>query len=186
MLTSVVEDVTPIIFAYRLQLEIMQDKFHDDVALDDIFLKKVHECQREIEWVQRKVKPLKRIVRHMIDDKRIGNEISHYFEDVEDGISGCLEDLTSVVELIAVMKLEFESASDRKLNNMLGVLTFATVCILPLQTLTGLYGMNFVDVNGDPAMPELKWKWGYTCFWCFSICSMALIFVYFRFKLKVI
>ena len=57
MLTSVVEDVMPIIFAYRLQLEIMQDRFNDgNDRSGEAFLVKVHEIQREIEWIQRKVK----------------------------------------------------------------------------------------------------------------------------------
>jgi Mg2+ and Co2+ transporter CorA len=126
MLTSVVEDIIPIIYAYRLQLEIMQDRFNSEGLGEDGYLLKIHSCQREIEWVQRKVKPIKRIVRHMIDDVRIGAEISHYLEDVEDTVVSCTEDLTSVINLISVMKTEFESFQDRRLNNMLGVLTFCT------------------------------------------------------------
>ena len=55
MLTSVVEDIAPIIFAYRLKLEIMQDRFNSQGTTNEDYLLKVHSCQREIEWVQRKV-----------------------------------------------------------------------------------------------------------------------------------
>ena len=121
----------------------------------------------------------------MIDDKRIGSEITHYLEDVEDSVGGCMEDLSSVVNLITVMKIEFESANDRRLNNMLGVLTFSTVCILPAQFLTGMYGMNFVDEEGNPSLPELTWKYGYSAFWAMSISSVFLIYFYFHKVLKV-
>eukprot|EP00420_Gonyaulax_spinifera_P000969 CAMPEP_0197936986 /NCGR_PEP_ID=MMETSP1439-20131203/115825_1 /TAXON_ID=66791 /ORGANISM="Gonyaulax spinifera, Strain CCMP409" /LENGTH=42 /DNA_ID= /DNA_START= /DNA_END= /DNA_ORIENTATION= len=42
------------------------------------------------------------------------------------------------------------------MNNMIFVLTAATAVFLPAQFFAGVYGMNFVDEDGRPTIPELK------------------------------
>ena len=56
------------------------------------------------------------------------------------------------------------------MNDTLYFLTLVTTCIIPMQTLTGLYGMNFVKPDGTPNMPELTWEHGYEGFWVMSFC----------------
>mmetsp|Transcript_7015 Transcript_7015/g.14211 ORF Transcript_7015/g.14211 Transcript_7015/m.14211 type:complete len:729 (+) Transcript_7015:102-2288(+) len=189
ILRSMVSDMQPIVDVYRIQLEIMQDSLSSKRSVKGDkggFLRKVHWLQREIEWVERKVKPLKRIVRHLIDDKRIGSEISQYFEDIEDDVATCQDDLRHLTDMIAALKAEYDNFHDRRVNELLSVLTFATVCILPAQFLTGLYGMNFQDDDGGTTMPELKWKNGYLIFWVVSLVTMIGSFVYFKFVWRVL
>jgi len=191
ILRTMVQDMRPIVDLYRIQLEIMQDYLSHKRAATlmgrkGVFLRKVHWIQREVEWVERKVKPLKRIVRHLIDDQRIGSEISQYFEDIEDDVATCQGDLKHLVDIIATLKAEYDNFHDRRVNDLLSVLTFATVCILPAQFLTGLFGMNFVNENGDPAMPFLVWDKGYLVFWVISLVTMIGSFVYFKYVWKVL
>ena len=51
-----------------------------------------------------------------------------------------------------------QAYQDKRMNDILYFLTLVTTSIIPMQTLTGLYGMNFVDANqavtSDPP-PEL-------------------------------
>ena len=49
------------------------------------------------------------------------------------------------------------------------VLTIATVTILPIQLLTGLFGMNFED------MIELQWEYGYHMFWALVAGSVVTV-----------
>ncbi|GMI05995.1 hypothetical protein TrLO_g5652 [Triparma laevis f. longispina] len=191
MMRNLVGDIQPIVVAYRLQLEIMRDalgkKYSTLSKKNDNFLHDVHLIQMELEWVERKVKPLKRIVQHLIDDKRIGNEISHYFEDIEDDVASVQADLSNLLAMIVTLKAEYDNFQDRRVNDLLSILTFATVCILPAQFLTGLFGMNFVDKEtGDPAMPMLTWKYGYLVFWLFSLVTIFFSYVYFKYKWKVL
>ena len=117
MLRNLVEDIQPIVIAYRLQLEIMRDalshKRSSLMSKHNSFLSDIHFIQRELEWVERKVKPLKRIVRHLIDDKRIGFEISHYFEDIEDDVASVLADLVTLLSMIGTLKAEYDNFHDR-------------------------------------------------------------------------
>ena len=51
--------------------------------------------------------------------------------------------------------------------------------------LTGMYGMNFQQKDGEPGIPELMfaYPWGYVWFWCcFLTCSLSMVayFKYYR------
>ena len=66
----------------------------------------------------------------------------------------------------------FDSHQERQLGNFLYVLTIATVTILPIQMMTGIFGMNF-----EPTMAELKWEYGYHMFWILVITSVLTILI---------
>jgi len=58
------------------------------------------------------------------------------------------------------------------MNQVLYTLTVITPCIQPLQFITGIYGMNFVNI------PELSWHLGYMYFWLLAFgvfCTILLI-----------
>ena len=76
---------------------------------------------------------------------------------------------------MALLREEYNAILDRRMNDILYVLTMVTTVIVPMQTLTGIYGMNFVDSENNPTMPELTWKWGYTYFWVLSITLIPLL-----------
>lgn len=56
-------------------------------------------------------------------------------------------------------------------NHLPSTLTVISAVFLPAQFLTGVYGMNFVD------MPELSKSWGYEMFWAISILMMVTLFI---------
>ena len=68
------------------------------------------------------------------------------------------------------------------MNDTLYFLTLVTTCIIPMQTLTGLYGMNFVKPDGTPNMPELTWEHGYEGFWVMSFCFTAFLLLVMHYK----
>ena len=45
---------------------------------------------------------------------------------------------------------------------------------------------HVTDENGDPALPELRWKYGYLAFWIASLGSTIAIYIYFHKVMKVI
>jgi hypothetical protein len=61
-------------------------------------------------------------------------------------------------------------------QDVLYILTLSTVCILPLQFLTGVFGMNFVNMDdgtaGDPLLN--LGNQGYVLFWAIGI-SLTII-----------
>lgn len=91
-----------------------------------------------------------------------------------------LEDIEGLGDKITALREEYNTILDRRMNDILYVLTMVTTVIVPMQTLTGVYGMNFVDENNNPAMPELTWKYGYAYFWVLSLGLSLVIMISFK------
>ena len=81
---------------------------------------------------------------------------------------------------------EFNALAQKKQNDVLYVLTVTTTCFIPMQLFTGVYGMNFVDDDGEPGQPELRWgSMGYVYFWLLVVLGGLLTFSFFKYVLRV-
>ena len=63
---------------------------------------------------------------------------------------------------------EYSGYGDKRMNDILFVLTIVTTLFVPAQFFTGVFGMNFVKPDGSPNMPLLNWKYGYFFFLVFE------------------
>jgi Mg2+ and Co2+ transporter CorA len=119
----------------------MQDMLHDNVKINRVareklmnhFLVKLHFIQREVEWMNRKVKPLRRVIQQLIEDPNMAKELIYYLNDSVNSISDIQAEIISILSLLTAMKLEFENLNDRRMNHLLGILTLTTVCVLRKQ-----------------------------------------------------
>jgi len=68
------------------------------------------------------------------------------------------------------------SLQSNNLNEVMKVLTMASIILMSAALIAGVYGMNF------KAMPELSWPWGYPFALGLIIAIGVLLFVYFRRK----
>merc|ERR1712159_902329 len=64
-----------------------------------------------------------------------------------------------------ILKDSSERSRDKSMNETLFALSVITAVFLPMQFITGLYGINFVKDDGSPNIPELTWERGYYYFW---------------------
>lgn len=85
------------------------------------------------------------------------------------------ESVTSLMSLAISLSAQRTNEASQQTNEVVRVLTIFSVFLLPLNVITGVYGMNFEQ------MPELKWSGGYY----FALGLMALTvlttFLWFRF-----
>lgn len=79
----------------------------------------------------------------------------HEFQDAYEQMSRMASLTAMLQELTRDLIDGYLSISAHRLNNIMKVLTIASVIFLPLSFVVGLYGMNFVY------MPELQVRWGY-------------------------
>merc|ERR1712048_166759 len=89
---------------------------------------------------------------------------------------GFQEDTAHLREKCDAMVEQYERSMERdqdrvereqndRLNQTLFILTVATAIFAPVQFIAGVYGMNFVDADSKPTIPELTWVDGYWYFW---------------------
>ena len=105
------------------------------------------------------------------------SEIKQYFEDIDDKLQLYVENLQQMADLCDSYNGEFTAYGDKRMNDILFVLTIVTTLFVPAQFFTGLWGMNFVKKDGSPNMPLLNWQYGYLFFWCLSLGLTFLTFL---------
>eukprot|EP00658_Telonema_sp_P-2_P037411 TRINITY_DN26913_c0_g1_i1.p1 TRINITY_DN26913_c0_g1~~TRINITY_DN26913_c0_g1_i1.p1 ORF type:complete len:234 (+),score=64.45 TRINITY_DN26913_c0_g1_i1:130-831(+) len=201
-----IEEMSPVLQAYRERITWMDAKMKKCRRHPHKFEKTMDEvsCIREqLSMYSRLLRPVKSMISvmaqdfeddadlmgvlHSIDLKGrrnkaadnigIRQEITAGFALLEGHTEEILEDIQALMESVGALREEYNTILDRRMNDILYVLTMVTTVMVPMQTLSGIYGMNFVDLNNDPAMPELTWPHGYTFFWLLS-CSLSLLILF--------
>lgn len=151
----IVDDYTP---------EVLELESHLGDLEDQVFERPNEDV---VEMLSRYNRALKRLRRHLVYQCNVMVQLSrptqalpvtlnqHEFNDLFEN----LERLASLCQLnqeLAVDLLNTHlSLLSHRLNQVMRVLTIATVTFLPLGLLAGIYGMNF------EVMPELGWPYGY-------------------------
>lgn len=152
---TIVDVYTPEVMELEQHLETLEDRVYES-ANDDV-----------IESLSRYNRALKRLRRHLVYQcnafsqlSRTGTELplelnKHEFNDLFENLDR-LASLCQLNQELAVDLLNTHlSLLSHRLNQVMRVLTIATVVFLPLGLMAGLYGMNF------EYMPELGWHYGY-------------------------
>lgn len=120
-------------------------------------------------YLKRRASVFKRMLRVSIDflPKMSSEGYGPIFQDVRetaDSLYFFADELTESTN--SLLNLHLSLASHRT-NEVVRILTIFSVFLLPLNVLTGIYGMNFEH------MPELKWQHGYPL----AIGAMILVVV---------
>lgn len=63
----------------------------------------------ELQRLQRRIRPMKAVVRHLMDDEQIGHDMKVYLEDVLDHVVRGLEEIGGCIEMCDSTKEEFKS-----------------------------------------------------------------------------
>ena len=96
-----------------------------------------------------------------------------YFKDIQDHILQIIEGIDYYNEMTTSLMDFYQNTINRKMNEIMKVLTIFAAIFIPLTFVVGIYGMNFKFI------PELDWKYGYFFIWIliFSVSGgMILLF----------
>ncbi|CAE7247561.1 corA [Symbiodinium natans] len=165
----------------------------DESLLD---LGEVSLAQLQLGIVTRRLRSLQRVVRRASEYHDLHTTGSaDYWKDCADHLEEAYDDAMQMKERCDALKAAHERAVERgqalemqcrndeaagqaeKLNSMLFFLTAATTLFTPVQFMSSVYGMNFVDVEGIPTIPELLRPHGYHHFWIGVTAYFAVAFV---------
>ena len=103
------------------------------------------------------------------DLKESGERMYYYAEDFYDNIN-------NLVNLHLALSSHRLTVASFKANEVMRILTVFSVFFMPLNLVTGIYGMNF------EYMPELKWAHGYSFAISLMLSITLVIFLYFKRK----
>jgi magnesium transporter len=96
-----------------------------------------------------------------------------YFKDIYEHTVQIVAHLDFYREMINSLSEAYGRSMNKKLNEILRILTVFTTVFSPLTFIAGVYGMNFRN------MPELQWEHGYLASWIIMITmtiTMLLVF----------
>ena len=113
-------------------------------------------------------RPLHRLLTKLIEDtdSGLGDRYNSFVRDAVDNVEELQDDFNALLHECDVLFDEFERFHQRRMDRTMYALTVVTCVFLPMEFVTGVYGMNFTN------MPELQYENGY------YIC-MAVIGVFF-------
>lgn len=97
-----------------------------------------------------------------------------YLRDVYDHLVRITDLAETYRDLVAGALEAHLSVVSNRTNEIMRVLAIITTLFMPLTLITGIYGMNFVD------MPELHWRYGYLFAYGLMAAIVVVMYVVFR------
>lgn len=182
------DDLMAVVKAFVDRLRFLE---HQTSKATEDWAAEVSHIRLQLDVVTRRLRGLQRILRKWKDDQVLTHthsdlceDVSGHVQDVLDHLEDAGDDANHQIEKCQLMIASYERAVDRDqkqkqkvqddaMNFWLFVLTIATFIFAPVQFFAGVYGMNFVDANGTPTIPELLVPNGYQYFWIGVIVYLA-------------
>ena len=167
LLDALVDDYFPVIDQLAERVEAIEERifehFSED-ALQDVFALK-----RDLLAVRRVVAPERDVLNVLIrrEVPIFERNTITYLQDVYDHVVRITDSIDTYRDLLSSALDAFLSVQSNRLNQIVKVLTIASIVLMSDALVAGIYGMNF------EFMPELHWMFGYP--WALGL--MALISV---------
>ncbi|HEX2142445.1 MAG TPA: magnesium transporter CorA family protein [Candidatus Limnocylindria bacterium] len=124
---------------------------------DDIFEGRSSESVREISNTKQEIINFRAIIRpqrgvfralERVKQRHFGDDLDVYFDDLTDASERIWDVLENFKEIVEALESTNESVLTHRLNDVLRVLTAASVVLLPLTLIASIWGMN-VQVPGE-------------------------------------
>ena len=129
--------------------------------------------------------PVKSGMSSLVKSGNFNDDLS-FFDSIQDALTQILFEIESCTEVAIELNESFIHYHDRRMNDVLYILTIVTTCVIPTQLFTGVFGMNFATTSNELGLqdPMLRWKYGYHFFWVFSVGTTLLGVLLFRWMLQ--
>jgi len=176
LLDALVDDYFPLMDQVADRVEDLEDTIF--VHFDESAIQIMFSLKKDLLNLRRVVAPerdvLNVLLRRQLPIFRPKDMV--YFQDVYDHIVRVTDSIDTYRDLLSSALDSYLSLQSNNLNEVMKVLTMASIILMSAALIAGVYGMNF------KAMPELSWPWGYPFALGLIIAIGVLLFVYFRRK----
>jgi magnesium transporter len=167
LLDAIVDDYFPVIDQLAERVEDIEEQIFarfSENALQDVFALK-----RDLLVARRIVAPERDVLNVLIRREVPIFERSTilYLQDVYDHIVRITDSIDTYRDLLSSALDAFLSVQSNQLNQIVKVLTIASIILMSVTLVAGIYGMNF------EFMPELHWTFGYP--WALGLMVMITL-----------
>jgi len=138
----------------------------------------IYRARQNASHLYRVVRPLREVTGGLLrsESDLLAATTQNYLRDLYDHALHALESSENLREHASALRDFYMTLSDKRLNEVMKVLTCISTIFLPLSFLAGVYGMNF------EFMPELAQKWGYPILWVLFLTVAGGLLMFFRKK----
>lgn len=156
----------------ELEADVFENDYSRDRLKDILFLKK------NIINFRRIIMPQRVIIAQLEhkNKKFLAQNLEVYFDDVVDKIEKIWNNLENLQELVASLQETNESIISHNTNNIIKILTIFSVIMLPLNFITGFYGMNVAG------LPYSQHSFAVGLVSSFLVVVVLAMVAYFRYK----
>jgi magnesium transporter len=152
---TIVDDYFPVIDQLAERVESIEEQIFErfrEEALQDVF-----GLKRDLLHVRRIVAPERDVLNILIrrEVPIFDRSTILYLQDVYDHIVRITDSIDTYRDLLSSALDAFLSVQSNRLNQVVKVLTIASIVLMSDALIAGIYGMNF------EFMPELHWPYGY-------------------------
>lgn len=176
LLDSIVDDYFPVMDQVADHIDELEDDIFEEFnqnAIQNIF-----SLKRDLLQMRRIIAPERDLINTLLrrEVPVFQPEDIVYLQDVYDHVVRVADSLDVYRDLLSSALDSFLSVQSNNLNQVVKVLTIASIILMSNALIAGIYGMNFVF------MPELQWRFGY--FYALGLMvavSLGLV-LYFRHK----
>lgn len=193
ILDQAARQAIPICHAYGRRLRWLQDRLDEEkLRIPACYINEVSNVCLELQELRQWIGQMRAIIKQLEVDCRApppppgetawnfgaceehsGQSLMIFLHSTQESLEGVQDRLTMLNELAQNFAHRHERHNEAFMNRTLALLTTASAVFMPAQFFCGVYGMNFVDENGDPSLPELRWTYGYVYFWMLVICLIT-------------
>ena len=156
------------------------ERLEEDLMLDvpKELTKEVHYLKREVIFLRKLVWPLREVINNLQrdDSKLVKKNTMFFLRDLYDHTIQVIDTIESYRDILSGVHEIDLSNTNKKLNEVLKVLTSMSTIFIPITFIASVYGMNFKH------MPELDWPGGY--YIALGIMGMLSFTMFIHFKRK--
>lgn len=165
LLDAIVDAYFPILDHMADRLQSLEDAIFDQ--FDDALIGDVFSVRKDLLRIRRVLAPMRDILNGLLrrDLRLFDQDEVAYFRDVHEHTIRHIETLDIDRDLLSGVLESYLSMQSNRLNQIVKLLTVASIILMTNALIAGIYGMNF------RYQPELHWRYGYP----FALGLMAVL-----------
>jgi magnesium transporter len=176
LLDGIVDDYFPVLDALAERVESLEERMfeHFDVGVQQ----SIFGLKRNLLGLRRVVAPERDVLNVLIRREVPAFQPATivYLQDVYDHLLRVTDSIDTYREILSSALDVFLSLQSHQLNNVVKVLTVASIVLMSAALVSGIYGMNFAY------MPELQWRYGYPFALGLMVTISASLLAFFRWR----